>query len=53
MHTTISEKSDFDRTKSVTLEEEKQGSINLTNFATEINTIEYQQNSPEKTAQVI
>jgi len=50
LHTNISEKSDFDakpRSKN------ESGSINLTNFVAEINTLEYQQNSQEKTAQVI
>lgn len=51
LHTNISEKSDFDKTHSTLNKED--GSNNLTNFTTEINTLEYQQNSQEKTAQVI
>lgn len=51
LHTNISEKSDFTATKSGSKNES--GSINLTNFVTEINTLEYQQNPQEKTAQVI
>ncbi|MCV0373028.1 MAG: hypothetical protein K5793_05685 [Nitrosarchaeum sp.] len=51
LHTNISEKSDFTATKFGSKNES--GSINLTNFVTEINTLEYQQNPQEKTAQVI
>lgn len=46
MHAIISEKSDFS-------EIDESGSINLTNFTTEINTLEYQQNFQEEVVQVI
>ncbi|QUC65117.1 hypothetical protein NsoK4_02305 [Nitrosopumilus sp. K4] len=49
MYANISDKSDFDGQES----DEESSSINLTNFDTEINTIGYQQNSQEETAQVI
>ena len=48
MYVRISDKSDIGDAS-----EEDSGSINLTNFDTEINTIGYQQNSQEETAQVI
>ena len=50
MHANISEKSDFTKDAD---SDNKSSSINFTKFATEINTLEYQQNSPEETAQVI
>lgn len=52
MHTTISEKSDFKKKyhDGPDYNESETSSINLTNFVTEINTIEYQQNSREETA---
>lgn len=46
MYVTISDKSDLSSKVPI----ENCGSINLTNFATEINTVEYQQNSQEETA---
>ena len=46
MYVTISDKSDLQNQPQL----EKCGSINLTNFSTEINTVEYQQNSQEETA---
>lgn len=48
MYVRISDKSDIGDDS-----EEDSGSINLTNFDTEINTVGYQQNSQEETAQVI
>ena len=54
MYSNISDKSDFERNaKNSESEETESGSINLTNFTTEINTLGYQQNSQEETAQVI
>ena len=52
MHTNISEKSDFKKRyhDGPDFDEQETSAINLTNFATEINTIEYQQNSPGDTA---
>ena len=52
MHATISEKSDFKKRyhDGPDFDEQETSSINLTNFATEINTVEYQQNSPGDTA---
>jgi hypothetical protein len=52
MHTTISEKSDFKKRyrEGPDFNEQETSAINLTNFATEINTVEYQQNSPGDTA---
>jgi hypothetical protein len=52
MHTNISEKSDFKKKyhDGPDYNEHETSSINLTNFATEINTIQYQQNSQEETA---
>ena len=53
MNTHISENSDLEKiSDSVSLDDES-GSINLTNFSTEINTLEYQHTSQEETAQVI
>ena len=47
MHTNISEKSDFKKRyhDGPDFSEQETSAINLTNFATEINTVEYQQNS--------
>jgi hypothetical protein len=47
MHTNISEKSDFKKRyhDGPDYDEQETSAINLTNFATEINTVEYQQNS--------
>ena len=52
MHTNISEKSDFKKKyrDGPDYNEHETSSINLTNFVTEINTIQYQQNSQEETA---
>jgi hypothetical protein len=52
MHTNISEKSDFKKRyhDGPDYDEQETSAINLTNFATEINTVEYQQNSPGDTA---
>ena len=52
MHVNISEKSDFKKRyhDGPDFDEQETSAINLTNFATEINTIEYQQNSPGDTA---
>jgi len=52
MHTNISEKSDFKKRyrDGPDFDEQETSAINLTNFATEINTVEYQQNSPGDTA---
>ena len=49
MHTHISEKSDFKKKyhDGPDYNEHETSAINLTNFVTEINTVEYQQNSPE------
>ena len=54
MHANISEKSEFgnsSKLNSSTIDES--GSINLTKFATEINTLEYQRNFQEEDVQVI
>jgi hypothetical protein len=53
IHYNISEKSDIDYPKINDSKETESSSINLTNFTTEINTVEYQQTSTEETAQVI
>lgn len=53
MHANIYEKSDIDYPKKNPSQQVESSSINLTNFTTEINTVEYQQNSTEETAQVI
>jgi hypothetical protein len=54
MYSNISDKSNLDDgSRSDDPKVSEYGSINLTNFATEINTLEYQQNSQEDTAQVI
>jgi len=47
MHTNISDNSDFKKNylSGPEYNEEETSSINLTNFVTEINTVEYQQNS--------
>ena len=47
MHTNISDNSDFKKNyqNGPEYNEEETSSINLTNFVTEINTVEYQQNS--------
>ena len=47
MHVNISDKSDFKQKyqDGPDYNEQETGSINLTNFVTEINTVEYQQNS--------
>ena len=52
MHTNISEKSDFKKRyhDGPDFDEQETSAINLTNFVTEINTVEYQQNSREETA---
>ena len=52
MHTNISEKSDFKKNycDGPDYNEHETSGINLTNFVTEINTVEYQQNSREETA---
>lgn len=52
MHTNISEKSDFKKKylDGPEYDEHETSGINLTNFVTEINTVEYQQNSREDTA---
>ena len=52
MHTNISEKSDFKKRyhDGPDFDEQETSAINLTNIATEINTVEYQQNSPRDTA---
>ena len=52
MHTHISEKSDFKKKylDGPEYNEHETSGINLTNFVTEINTVEYQQNSREETA---
>lgn len=52
MHTHISEKSDFKKRylDGPDYNEHETSPINLTNFVTEINTVEYQQNSREKIA---
>jgi len=52
MHTHISEKSDFKKKyhDGPEYSEHETSAINLTNFATEVNTAQYQQNSQEKTA---
>ncbi len=49
MHTNISEKSDFKKRyhDGPDYDEHETSAINLTNFATEVNTAEYQQNSQE------
>ena len=55
MHTHISDKSDFKKRylDGPDYDEHETSAINLTNFVTEINTVEYQQNSREETAKVI
>jgi hypothetical protein len=52
MHTNISDKSDFKKRylDGPDYNEHETSAINLTNFVTEINTVEYQQNSREETA---
>ncbi len=52
MHTNISEKSDFKKKyhDGPDYNEHETSAINLTNFATEVHTIEYQQNYPRKLA---
>lgn len=52
MHTNISDKSDFKKNyhDGPDFNEEETSGINLTNFVTEINTVEYQQNSQRHTA---
>jgi len=52
MHTHISDKSDFKKKylDGPDYNEHETSAINLTNFVTEINTVEYQQNSREETA---
>ncbi|QLH07048.1 hypothetical protein C5F50_08195 [Nitrosopumilus ureiphilus] len=52
MHTNISDKSDFKKNylNGPDYDEEETSAINLTNFVTEINTVEYQQNSQRHTA---
>jgi len=52
MHTHISEKSDFKKRyhDGPEYNEYETSAINLTHFGTEINTVEYQQNSQEHTA---
>ncbi|MHA7734787.1 hypothetical protein [Nitrosopumilus sp. S6] len=52
IHVDISEKSDFKKKyhDGPDYNEYETSAINLTNFATEINTVEYQQNSQESTA---
>jgi len=52
MHTNISDKSDFKKKylDGPDYNEHETSPINLTNFVTEINTVEYQQNSLEETA---
>ena len=52
MHTNISDKSDFKKSyhDGPDYDEHETSAINLTNFATEINTVEYQQNSLGDTA---
>jgi hypothetical protein len=52
MHTNISDKSDFKKKylDGPDYNEHETSPINLTNFVTEINTVEYQQNSREETA---
>ena len=49
MHTHISEKSDFKKKyhNGPEYSENETSAINLTNFATEVNTVKYQQNSSE------
>ena len=52
MHSHISDKSDFKKRylDGPDYDEHETSAINLTNFVTEINTVEYQQNSREETA---
>ena len=52
MHSHISDKSDFKKRylDGPDYNEDETSAINLTNFVTEINTVEYQQNSREETA---
>jgi len=52
MHSNISDKSDFKKRylDGPDYDEHETSAINLTNFVTEINTVEYQQNSREETA---
>ena len=53
IHTHISEKSDLENISESVSSDDESGSINLTNFTTEVNTLEYQQTSQGETAQVI
>jgi len=55
MHSKLSEKSDLEKSFLGEIDdgESKEGSINLTNFTTAINTSEYQQKSQGDTVQVI
>ena len=53
MNTHISENSDLEKISDPVPSDDESGSINLTNFSTEINTLEYQHTSQEETAQVI
>jgi len=55
LHSKIFEKSDLKESipAEFTGEKSETSSINLTNFTTPVNTIEYQQNSPESIVQVI
>jgi len=53
MRSKISEKSDLEKSYLDDINDSKIGSINLTNFTTGINTSEYQQNSQERTVQMI
>jgi len=52
MHTHISDKSDFEKRyhNGPDYDEHETSAINLTNFATEVNTVEYQQNPQGDTA---
>ena len=52
MHANISDKSDFKKNylNGPDYNEDETSAINLTNFVTEINTVEYQQNSQRHTA---
>ena len=52
MHTNISDKSDFKKNylNGPDYNEDETSAINLTNFVTDINTVEYQQNSQRHTA---
>ena len=54
IHSNISEKYDFEKSDIEEIEDESENSSkNLTNFAIEVNSQEYQQNSKDKDAQVI